>query len=104
MRMVYARRRQRGMRPLPATPPEVRLGGVRAGFCAVAQLPDATDEAAIISAARARSIGLRGMSAYRSSGATRPAQLVLGFGNLSETAIERGIAAIGDLLRSEGGS
>ena len=44
------------------------------------------------------------MSAYRSSGATRPAQLVLGFGNLSETAIERGIAAIGDLLRSEGGS
>jgi GntR family transcriptional regulator/MocR family aminotransferase len=104
MRMVYARRRRVLMDALARHAPQVRLGGLRAGFCAVAQLPDATDEAAIISAARARSIGLRGMSAYRSSGATRPAQLVLGFGNLSETAIERGIAAIGDLLRSEGGS
>jgi GntR family transcriptional regulator/MocR family aminotransferase len=38
------------------------------------------------------------MSAYRFDGATQPAQLVLGFGNLTEGAIERGIAAVGDLL------
>jgi GntR family transcriptional regulator/MocR family aminotransferase len=38
------------------------------------------------------------MSAYRFDGATHPPQLVLGFGNLSEGTIERGIAAIGDLL------
>jgi hypothetical protein len=36
------------------------------------------------------------MSAYRSTGATRPAQ---GFGNLSEHIIQQGIAAISDLLR-----
>ncbi len=39
------------------------------------------------------------MSAYRFDGATTPPRLVLGFGNLTEQAIERGIAAVGDLLR-----
>jgi GntR family transcriptional regulator/MocR family aminotransferase len=39
------------------------------------------------------------MSGYRSSHATTPPQLVLGFGNLSERAIQKGIAALGDLLR-----
>jgi GntR family transcriptional regulator/MocR family aminotransferase len=38
------------------------------------------------------------MSRYRSSGAISPPQLVLGFGNLREGAIARGIATIGDLL------
>jgi GntR family transcriptional regulator/MocR family aminotransferase len=38
------------------------------------------------------------MSSYRPSGQAGPPQLVLGFGNLGEAAIERGIAAIGDLL------
>jgi len=39
------------------------------------------------------------MSAYRFDGATTPPRLVLGFGNLTERAIEQGIAAVGDLLR-----
>jgi GntR family transcriptional regulator/MocR family aminotransferase len=42
--------------------------------------------------------GLHGMSAYRFDGATRPPQLVLGFGNLTEGAIERGIAAMAGLV------
>jgi GntR family transcriptional regulator/MocR family aminotransferase len=67
----------------------------------VAYLPDTAEEEAVISTARNRSIGLHGMSRYRSSGATRPPQLVLGFGNVSEGAIQRGIAAIGDLLTGD---
>jgi GntR family transcriptional regulator / MocR family aminotransferase len=42
------------------------------------------------------------MSDYRSSGSPVPAQLVLGFGNLSERAIAAGIAAVGDGLRTSG--
>jgi DNA-binding transcriptional MocR family regulator len=38
------------------------------------------------------------MSAYRPSGRSGAPQLVLGFGNLTEPAIERGIATIADLL------
>jgi GntR family transcriptional regulator/MocR family aminotransferase len=65
----------------------------------VACLPDTVDELAAVAAARERSIGLYGMSGYRSSGATRQPALVLGFGNLSESSIERGIERVGDLLR-----
>ena len=78
--------------------PRVALQGLAAGFHAVAHLPDGADEAAIVAEARARSIGLYGMSSYRPSGRKGAPQLVLGFGNLGESAIERGIAAIGDLL------
>jgi DNA-binding transcriptional MocR family regulator len=39
------------------------------------------------------------MSRYRASGCTRPPQLVLGFGDLSEASIKRGIATISDLLK-----
>ncbi|MEU5011775.1 hypothetical protein AB0G35_16025 [Streptomyces sp. NPDC021749] len=52
-------------------------------------------------AARTRSVGLHGMSACRSTGATAPAQLVLGFGDLGERAITAGIAAIGELLSGQ---
>jgi DNA-binding transcriptional MocR family regulator len=42
------------------------------------------------------------MSRYRAGGETDPPMLVLGFGNLSESSIERGLAAVSDLLRGRG--
>ncbi|HEY1627623.1 MAG TPA: PLP-dependent aminotransferase family protein [Streptosporangiaceae bacterium] len=99
MRAVYAARRQTLVSSLRAQAPGIRIGGLAAGFHAVASLPEHAGEQAVIAAALARSIGLHGMSAYRFDGATCPGQLVLGFGNLSEGDIERGIGAIGDLLR-----
>lgn len=99
VRAVYAARRRALTDALARHAPAVEVRGLAAGFHAVARLPDTIDEAALVAAARSRSIGLRGMSAYRATGATLPPELVLGFGNLSEDAIERGIAAIGDLLR-----
>jgi len=38
------------------------------------------------------------MSSYRPSGRIGPPQLVLGFGNITQAAIEHGIDTIGDLL------
>ena len=70
-----------------------------AGFHAVAHLPDGADEQAIVGQALARSIGLHGMRSYRPSGRAGPPQLVLGFGNLGEAAIERGVIAVADLLQ-----
>jgi GntR family transcriptional regulator/MocR family aminotransferase len=101
MRSVYGARRRVLVDALATHAPRLRLGGLAAGFHAVAYLPDTAEEEAVISTARNRSIGLHGMSRYRSSGATRPPQLVLGFGNVSEGAIQRGIAAIGDLLTGD---
>ena len=55
-------------------------------------------EAGIIAAARDRQVGLQGMSTFRASRATDPPQLVIGFGDVADRAIEPGIAAIADLL------
>lgn len=101
MRAVYARRRETLVCILDALAPEVELGGLAAGFHAVAHLPAAADEQAVVRQARERSVGVYGMSTYRASGDTSPPELVLGFGNVSDSEIERGITAISDLLNAD---
>lgn len=98
MRGVYAARRAALVDALAAHAPRVVLTGLAAGFHAVAHLPARREEQAVVVAARERSIGLYGMSRYRADGGTDPAQLVIGFGNLGVGAVERGIAAIADLI------
>ncbi len=98
MRRVYGARREVLIGALAEHAPGIRLRGLAAGFHGVVELRDGADERAIVEQARARSIGLYGMSAYRPSGRDGPPQLVLGFGNVTEPAIERGIATIADLL------
>jgi GntR family transcriptional regulator/MocR family aminotransferase len=100
MRAVYARRRDLLVTTLRRYAPGVGLSGLAAGFHAVAHLPAGTAEADVIDAALERGVGLYGMSAFRADRATEPTQLVLGFGNLGERAIEPGIAAIAPLLRA----
>ena len=102
MRASYARRREALADTLARQAPQVELHGLAAGFHAVAHLPDGLSELAVVAAARARSVGLYGMSRYRLDGSTSPPRLVLGFGNLREGAIARGVATIGDLLRDGG--
>jgi len=99
MRGIYARRRARLIAALARHAPGVRLTGLAAGFHAVAHLPAAADEQAVVVAARERLVGLYGMGSYRAAGPAAPPQLVLGFGDLGERAIEPGIAAVADLLR-----
>ncbi len=99
MRTLYARRRARLIDALGRHAPAVRLTGLAAGFHAVAHLSAGADEDAVTSAARARQVGLYGMSKFRARTTSGPPQLMLGFGNVTERAIEPGIAAVADLLR-----
>ncbi len=99
MRAVYARRRGVLIDSLARHAPGVRLTGLAAGFHAVAHLPDTADEQAVVTAARQRSVGLYAMGPQRTTATGAPPQLVLGFGNVGERAIESGIAAVADLLR-----
>ncbi|WP_344467602.1 PLP-dependent aminotransferase family protein [Kitasatospora kazusensis] len=98
MRASYASRRTALLAALAEHAPGLPVTGLAAGFHAVAHLPGGADEYHVVTAARARSVSLYGMSACRASRAAAPAQLVLGFGNVSERAITEGIAAVGDLL------
>jgi len=99
MRGVYAGRRRVLVEALRDRAPAVRLSGLSAGFHAVAELPMGAEEAGIVAAARARSVGLRPMAVHRWSKEPAPARLVLGFGNLTERQIRDGIDAVADLLR-----
>ncbi|KUJ41284.1 GntR family transcriptional regulator [Streptomyces albus subsp. albus] len=99
MRTTYAARRDALLAALAEHAPGVEVTGLAAGFHAVAHLPGSVDEQALVAAARARSVGLYGMSPCRSTRATAPAQLLLGFGDVGERAVTAGIAAVGDLLR-----
>ena len=99
MRGVYARRRGVLIGALARHAPGVRLTGLAAGFHAVAHLPEAGDEDAVVAEALRRSVGLYGMAPFRAVRVPAPPQLVLGFGLTGERAIEAGIAAVADLLR-----
>jgi GntR family transcriptional regulator/MocR family aminotransferase len=98
MRAVYAMKRDTLVHALKQQAPNVQLTGLAAGFHAILDLPQHSSENAIVSAARRRSVGLYGMDPFRSAPAPTSPQLVLGYGNVSEHAIQAGIAAIGDLL------
>jgi GntR family transcriptional regulator/MocR family aminotransferase len=99
MRTLYATRRTALVDALAQHAPAVRLSGLAAGFHAVAHLAPGTDEETVVTRARARGVGLYGMSACRASGATDPPQLVLGFGNVTDRGIAEGVAAVTDLLQ-----
>jgi GntR family transcriptional regulator / MocR family aminotransferase len=98
MRAVYARRRATLIAALARHSPGIRLTGLAAGFHAVAHLPAAADERAVVAAARERLVGLYGMGSYRAAAGAAPPQLVLGFGHVSDRAVEPAIAAVADLL------
>jgi GntR family transcriptional regulator/MocR family aminotransferase len=102
MRTVYARRRSALIDALARHAPAITLTGLAAGFHAVAHLPAASSERAVVETARERRVGLYELGAFRANAVnavTAAPQLVLGFGNTSERAIEPGIAAVADLLR-----
>ena len=100
MRAVYDGRRSALVEALAEHAPGVELGGLAAGCHAVVPLPAGASEPAVVAEARARGVGVYGISRYRVVPAPEaPPALVLGFGDIDERAIRRGIRAIADLVR-----
>ncbi|HEY7487057.1 MAG TPA: PLP-dependent aminotransferase family protein [Streptosporangiaceae bacterium] len=98
MRKIYAGKRDALVAALAEHAPAVGVSGLAAGFHAVAHLGDGANEAEVVAQAQALGVGLYGMSPNRSTKAANPPQLVLGFGTLSERAIQEGIARVGKVL------
>ena len=97
MRKAYAAKRDTLVTTMQREAPSVAFTGLAAGFHLVAHLPGEATEDAVVQTARQRGVGLLGMATHRIA-TSGPPQLVLGFGNLSETAIRDGIASIADVL------
>jgi GntR family transcriptional regulator/MocR family aminotransferase len=79
------------------------LHGLAAGCHALMHLPAGSSEPAVVAAAAALGVRVNGLGHYAFVGtAASPPALVLGFGNVGEQQIRRGIRALAEAVRSEG--
>jgi GntR family transcriptional regulator / MocR family aminotransferase len=97
-RSVYRARRDTLMAALARLLPDCRPAGVAAGLHLVLRLPAGADEGAVLAAARARGLGLSGLSEHRIE--PGPPALLLGYGRLAEPSIEPAVRALADSLRA----
>jgi GntR family transcriptional regulator/MocR family aminotransferase len=80
-----------------------RLVGLEAGCHAVLELPEGVAEEDVMQGALRRGVRVHGLSRYRVNAprvgdAHVPAALVLGFGNVNEERIRRGVGLLGEVL------
>lgn len=92
MRALYGARRA----ALVAALRGATVNGVAGGLFALALLPPGTDEEAVVTAAAARGLSVEGLASHRVGDG--PPGLVLGYGCLSEPALERGVALLTNLV------
>jgi GntR family transcriptional regulator/MocR family aminotransferase len=95
-RLVYRRRRDTLVAALARHIPSARPRGAAAGLHLLVELPG-VDEAALLTAAPGAGLGLEGLSEHTTAPAG-PA-IVLGYGSISEPAIEPGIRLLATLIQ-----
>jgi len=93
MRNIYRRRRDALIAALADHLPDWRMSGAAAGLHLVANLPTGFSEKEIEGLSSLRSVRIYPMSSYCYGVSPEPA-LVFGYGQLSETQIEQGIAQL----------
>lgn len=96
-RLRYRRRREVLLAALARRLPQARPCAGAAGLYELVELPEGMDEAALVSAAGERGVGLEGLALHRFTPGGPPG-LVLGFANLSEPAIEHGVRLLAESL------
>jgi GntR family transcriptional regulator/MocR family aminotransferase len=99
LRLRYRRRRDVLVRALERELPEAEVRGVAAGLHVVAVLPSGTDEQRVLAEARARGIGLYGLSEHRVRPGGEPA-LLLGYAVSNEPAIRAAVRKLAEAVRS----
>ncbi|MGA2453271.1 MAG: PLP-dependent aminotransferase family protein [Solirubrobacteraceae bacterium] len=97
MRLRYQARRDALLQALARWLPQGRPRGTAAGLFELVELPASTNESALLAAAAARGVGMEGLSWHRFAHGGPPGVL-LGYGNLSEPAIEHGVRLIAEAL------
>jgi GntR family transcriptional regulator / MocR family aminotransferase len=103
MRLRYQQRREALVEALALWLPQGRVSDGGAGLYELVELPEDVDEAALVAAAAQRGVGLDGLSLHRFN-PHGPPGLVLGFGCLSEPAIEHGVRLLAEALHHPGGT
>jgi GntR family transcriptional regulator/MocR family aminotransferase len=94
---VYRRRRDALLSALATYCPSLSPAGVAAGLHLIAWLPPGLSEAAIVSAAASRDVGLYGITPYRLASRGREG-LIFGYGTLNEAAMTEGIVILSEVI------
>ena len=99
MRLRYTHRRTVLLQALTERLPGIRVSepGGAAGLFVLIELPADTDEHALVRVAAARGVGVEGLALHSFVPGGAPGVL-LGYGNLSEPAIEQGVRLLGEAL------
>jgi len=98
MRVRYQRRRETLLEALARWLPQGRVSSPgAAGLFELVELPAEVDEPRLLRAAATRGVGIEGLSWHRFTPGGPPGML-LGYGNLSEPAIEHGVRLIAEAL------
>ncbi len=95
MRLRYQRRREALLRALDRWLPDANVSSADAGLFELVRLPTGVDESSLLRSARTRGVGAEGLSLH-SYVADGPSGVLLGYGNLSEPAIEQGLRLLGE--------
>jgi GntR family transcriptional regulator/MocR family aminotransferase len=103
MRLRYQRRRETLLEALARWLPQGRVGSPgAAGLFELVELPEEVDEPRLLRAAAARGVGMEGLAWHRFTPGGPPGVL-LGYGNLSEPAIEQGVRLLAEALAEQVG-
>ena len=99
MRLRYRRRRDALVHALERQLPELEVRGLAAGLYVEAVLPEGLDEARVLAEARARGVGLSGMSEHCVRVVREPA-LFLGYASAPEPALRRSVSVLAEAVRA----
>ena len=101
MRLRYQRRRETLLEALARWVPRARVTSpAGAGLFELVELPEEVDEPRLLRAAAARGVGMEGLAWHRFKPGGAPGVL-LGYGNLSEPAIEQGVRLLAEALSEQ---
>ena len=103
MRLRYQRRRETLLSALQRWLPDGRASGADAGLFELVRLPSSIEESRLLRAGIARGVGAEGLALHRFASDGEPGVL-LGYGNLSEPAIEQGVKLLGEAYKETVGS
>jgi GntR family transcriptional regulator/MocR family aminotransferase len=95
MRLRYERRREALLGAVERWMPEAVASGAHAGLFELVRLPGEMDESQLLRAAGKRGVGAEGLALHRFA-ADGPPGVLLGYGSLSEPAIEQGVRLLGE--------
>lgn len=103
-RAVYRRRRDALVAALDKHLPGVEVQGIAAGLHLFVKLPEGAEEARLVEAAAEQMVGTEGIAPHRFPGSPGEPAILLGYGTISEAAIEPGVKRLGQAITRLSGS